>query len=125
MKPKKTILIVEDEPDIIKYIKEILTGKFDVETATTGSQALDKAKEFLPDIILLDIMLRKIDGFEVCRQIKNDPDLENTKIIIQSAKAMKQDKEDGLKAGADAYITKPFDHNTLLETIEDLLGSKN
>jgi len=125
MKPKKTILIVEDEPDIIKYIKEILTGKFDVETATTGSQALDKAKEFLPDIILLDIMLRKIDGFEVCRRIKNDPNLENTKIIIQSAKAMQQDKENGFEAGADAYITKPFDHNTLLETIEDLLGSKD
>ena len=122
---KNKILIVDDDPLNIEIIEEIIGDEFRCKTASSGTQALEIAPVFLPDLILLDIMMPDLDGYEVCRRIRENKQLSLTKIILVSAKQMLRDRLDGYRAGADDYISKPFDHEELLAKINVFLRLKS
>lgn len=119
--PKK-ILIVEDEESLLKLESILLTTKgYHVRGATTGTAALEVVAEDPPDLVLLDVMLPGIDGFEVCQKIKNAPETCHIPVIFLTAKKTREDEERGHDVGAEAYITKPFKSAMVMGTIEKLL----
>jgi len=121
---KKRVLVVDDDAAIVEMLQDILTrdGRFEVKSAATGFDAGVMTKEFRPDILLLDFMLPDINGNVVCQRIRNDPDLEHTKIIIVSG-AVSPAEVEGLKAaGADDFIQKPFDIDKLVNRMVELLS---
>ncbi|HVF11712.1 MAG TPA: response regulator, partial [Actinomycetota bacterium] len=104
------ILIADDDPDIVKFIEVNLELEgFELMIANDGEMALQTAIEELPDLMLLDVMMPKMDGFEVCRRLRSDPRTSNLSIIMLTAKSLSADKVVGLTTGADDYIIKPFD----------------
>ncbi len=119
---KQKVLVVDDEPDAVELIKTVLgeAGYF-VATAEDGSEALRKARELNPDVILLDIMLPEIDGLEVCKILRHDPDTGNVPIIMLTARANEFDRILGLELGADDYVTKPFSPRELVLRVKALL----
>ena len=117
MQTRNKVLAVDDNLTNIAVMQEILSDDYDVRTAATGNEALQTAVEFQPDIMLLDIMLPDIDGYEVCRQIRANPVLEDTIIIMVSAKGMIEERYKGHEVGADDYITKPFKEDELMESV--------
>lgn len=117
------ILIVDDHPMNVMIMEEILAEAYQLEIANTGEEALALAPDFGPDLILLDIMMPGIDGYETCRRLRAMPALHRTRVVMVSAKAMEEDRLQGYKAGADDYVTKPFDNQTLLTTVQDHLRS--
>ena len=120
---KKRILIVEDEESLLKLETILLTVKgFEVIGAVTGKMALDKigAEEF--DLVLLDIMLPDIDGFEVCRQIRKDPRTSAVPIIMLTGKKAQDDHDRGVLCGANAYLVKPFKSAMIINEIDRLLS---
>ncbi|OHB84740.1 MAG: hypothetical protein A2Z38_11070 [Planctomycetes bacterium RBG_19FT_COMBO_48_8] len=117
MEAKKKVLAVDDNKLNTEIIKEILDDDYNLKTVTTGEKALEVAVDFRPDIILLDIMLPGMDGYEVCQQIRANPDLRHTRIIMVSAKAMTSERIEGYEAGANVYIAKPFNGDELLTKI--------
>jgi DNA-binding response OmpR family regulator len=119
---KKKLLIVEDEKDLVEMVKFRLEASgYEATTAYDGQEGLDKAHKEKPDLIILDIMLPKLDGYKVCRLLKFDEKYKNIPIIMFTARAQESDKKTGEDVGADAYITKPFDSQVLLSKIEELL----
>ena len=116
------ILVIDDSLTEREYLKKILesTG-LQVLIATDGVEALEKLKTIQPDMIFLDIVMPRMNGYEVCRKIKADPKTTNVPVIICSAKAEEFDRYWGMKQGADAYITKPFRPKELLQTMKTLL----
>ena len=119
---KKRILIVEDEGSILKLETILLTVKgYEVSGALNGKEALEKLSLGVFDLVLLDIMLPDIDGFEVCRSIRNNPQTSMIPIIMLTAKKTPEDHHRGLSCGADGYITKPFKSASIIEEIEGLL----
>ncbi len=120
---QKKILIVEDEESLLKLESILLTTKgYLVQGATTGLAALEAVAAEAPDLILLDIMLPELDGFEVCHRIKNNPETRRIPIILLTAKKTPEDMARGTEVGADQYITKPFKSAKVMETIEKLLS---
>ncbi|PLX99307.1 MAG: two-component system response regulator [Desulfuromonas sp.] len=120
---KKKILIVEDEESLLKLESILLTSKgYDVRGVSNGQQALDAIAEEKPDLVLLDIMLPEIDGFEVCQRIKDDPETTDIPVIMLTAKKSREDMARGEKVGADWYITKPFKSVMVIETIQRFLA---
>lgn len=115
------VLIVDDEINITELISVNLEENFNVVCCHDGLDAVELAKKELPDIILLDIMIPGIDGFEVCRRIRNDESTRKIPIIMLTVKREENDKVRGLKLGADDYITKPFGINELLARIDAVL----
>ncbi len=113
MQPQSKVLVVDDHPTNIKIIREALDGAYQLATAASGEEALQIVPKFLPDIILLDIMMPGIDGYEVCRRVRSNPALCHCKILMVSAKAMLSERLQGYEAGADDYITKPFEEEEL------------
>jgi len=119
---KKKILIVDDEDDLRKMLKFRLEAtNYEVIEASDGEEGLNKARFERPDLIILDLMLPKIDGFKVCRMLKFDERHREIPIIMFTARAQMQDEKLGRETGADAYITKPFEPKVLLGKIEELL----
>ena len=119
----KKILIVDDEPNIVMSLEYTFKKKnFEVYIARDGSEALQIAKEKIPDLVLLDIMMPNVDGYETLKEIKNDKSLEHTKVVFLSAKNKATDIEKGLKLGADKYLTKPFSIKKLVAEINELLN---
>lgn len=117
-----TILLVDDEPSLVKMIGfRLQLEGFDVVTALDGVQALEAAKAHQPHLMILDLMLPKLDGFEVCRRLKQDPALRHIPVVILTAKAGTQDEQRGLECGANAYLRKPFNAQELLRTMWGLL----
>lgn len=114
MSGKQKVLIVDDEPKNLRIIAEILEEYLDYETAANGEEALTKVESFLPDLILLDIMMPGIDGYEVCKRIRESDHFKSVKIILVSGKAMIEERLKGYEVGADDYMTKPFEHEELL-----------
>jgi len=113
---KRRILIVEDDPSITRMVRDNLADEgFDVECVTRGDQALSHVRSFAPDLILLDVMLPGLDGFEICRAISHSA--VRVPMIIVSARSQSADKIQGLEIGADDYITKPFMFGELLARI--------
>jgi DNA-binding response OmpR family regulator len=117
-----TILIVEDSPTTMLHITTILQGKgYELIHAVDGDEAVQKAVANMPHLIVLDLILPKKNGFQVCRQLKTAPRTKNIKILMLSSKKMDSDRFWGLKQGADDYMTKPFEVNDLLNKIDKLL----
>ena len=122
MAEKVRILLVDDEPGIVKMVgKRLEVAGFDVLVATDGQEALTKARTKQPDLIILDLMLPKLNGFEVCRMLKFDKGMKHIPIILFTALTRDTDEQMGLECGADAYIRKPFRAQELLEKIRALL----
>lgn len=120
---KKRILIVDDEVEIVDLLKSsLLENNFDVLEASNGLEGLEKARREKPDLMVLDLMLPKIDGYKVCGLLKRDPRFSRTPIILFSARAQEEDQKLGEEVGADAYITKPFQSEVLLNKIRELLS---
>lgn len=116
------VLIAEDEPNIVTSL-EFLMRKCDYEVcvARDGEEALRLAEEFRPNVVLLDVMMPRRNGFEVCRRIRENPDLARIRILMLSARGRDVEIDKGLALGADAYITKPFSTKELLAKVRELL----
>ena len=120
---KKKILVVEEEESLLKLQSILLTIRgYTVEGTMDGQAALEAVKTMNPDLILLDIMLPKIDGFEVCRQIKANEATRHIPVVMLTAKKSMEDRIMGKEAGADMYITKPYKTSIVIETIQRLLS---
>lgn len=120
--PNEKILIIDDESNIVELIKYNLEmNGYKVLYAYDGNEGLNIAREQKPDLILLDIMLPKMDGFDVCKEIKKDKDIEHIPVIMLTAKGEEFDKILGLELGADDYITKPFSVRELLARIKAVM----
>ncbi|ATD57425.1 response regulator [Clostridium chauvoei] len=116
------VLVVDDEAHIVELISyNLINSGYDVITASNGNDAVKMARENKPSLVLLDLMLPGIDGFDVCKVIKGDKELKNTSIIMLTAKGEELDKILGLELGADDYITKPFSIRELLARIKAVL----
>lgn len=114
------VLIVDDEEDFLELVRERLEfGGYLVDTATDGKKALIMIAQQKPDIILLDLMMPHMNGYEVCERLKNDEMYMDIPIIILTAKAQEEDKRRGLRAGADDYLVKPFEPKELISKIEE------
>jgi len=119
----KRILIVDDEPFIVDMLGVRLEAEgYEVLKAYDGESALKTAKESLPDLILLDIMMPPPDGLEVCRTLKGDPDYRHIKIIMLTARTSKIDEMEPTETCADGYMCKPYDGKELMDTIRRLIG---
>ncbi|MEO8476384.1 MAG: response regulator [Actinomycetota bacterium] len=116
------ILVVDDDPDIARFVEvNLRSAGYDVAVAGDGEEALEKAGDLRPDLVLLDVMMPRIDGFEVAQRLRKNPQTANTSIIMLTAKALSADKVTGLQAGADDYIIKPFDPIELLARVKGTL----
>ena len=114
-----SVLIVEDEPNIVLSLEFLMENAgYEVRVARDGRSALEEVKSNPPNIILLDVMLPDQDGFSVCELIRTNPDLQNVRILMLTAKGRDTDREKGLALGADAYITKPFSTRDLVEKVK-------
>lgn len=119
---RKRILVVDDEIYIVHILEFSLTMEgYTVLTASNGEEALKMIEQERPDLVVLDIMMPKLDGYEVCRHLRADERFGNLPVILLSAKGRPVDREAGLQAGADDYIAKPFSPRKLLEKIRELL----
>ena len=122
---KKRILLVEDEKDLVMAVTfRLEDAGYEVITDSDGEEGLGKAKSEKPDLIILDLMLPKMNGYRVCSLLKNDKSSSAIPIIMFTARARFVDKKMSEDAGADAYITKPFKSQELLSKIEELLGAQ-
>ncbi|MEZ4912355.1 MAG: response regulator [Saprospiraceae bacterium] len=123
MSESKKILIVDDEPNIVLAIETILDdSRFELFTASDGETGLQLATTIHPDLIILDVMMPGMDGYEVGKKIRNIESLDDIYILFLTAKGTKTDKEDGYASGAELYMVKPFDNDELLEKVLYLLG---
>jgi DNA-binding response OmpR family regulator len=123
---KKRILVVDDEMDLIKAVEiRLAHAGYEVIMAHDGQEGLEKAKKEMPDLIVLDVMLPKMEGHKVCGLLKADTRYNRIPIILFSAKSQESDIALGREAGADAYIVKPFDSKKLLATIDGLIHKEN
>ena len=119
----KKILIADDRYEVVELVKATLEGEdYQVIDASDGREALEKTREDKPDLILLDIIMSKMDGFEVLKNLKSDPKTKDIPIIMLTAKGQKVDKEKGKRLGALDYIIKPFSPSDLLHKIKEALG---
>lgn len=122
MKSKK-VLVVDDEPYILRSLRMILEMEgYQVETATDGLEALKKVSENKPHLILLDIMMPHMDGYEVAKRIKEDPMTSDISILVLTAKGLEKDKMRSISLGVDEHLTKPFSPTKLLEKVKEILG---
>lgn len=121
---KPLILLVDDEPSIRETVSFILEMEgYQVVTAENGDEALEQIRRLQPPVVLLDAMMPRRDGFDVCRTVKSDPTLAATKIVMLTALGQKTDQERAMEAGADFYVTKPFDEEDLLALLARLTGA--
>ncbi|MFH1414374.1 MAG: response regulator [Candidatus Omnitrophota bacterium] len=119
---KKTILVVDDELDLVKAVEvRLKAAGYAVLVAYDGQDGLEKARRIKPDLIILDLMLPKLDGYRVCRMLKYDVKYQQIPIIMFTARAQEEDKKMGEDVGADAFITKPFEPQELLSKISEFL----
>ncbi len=121
--PRPRILIVDDEADLLAVLRFGLEAEgFEVIHASDGEEALKRAREGHPDLMVLDLMLPKLDGYKVCRALKFDERYRTLPIIILSARSSEQDKQLALSMGADAFVTKPYEMRDLVTRIRARLG---
>lgn len=122
----KKILVCDDEPYILMALTDAVEMEgYECVTAINGKEALEKARETLPDLIMLDIMMPFMDGFEVCRELKADASTRDIPVIMLTAKSQQVDIQKGKDAGADDYITKPFRPSTLRKKFNEVLDSRH
>ena len=119
---KRKVLVIDDEPDLVKAVEiRLEEAGYDVIFAYDGIEGLDKARREKPDLIILDLMLPKMDGYKICALLKKDAKYTKIPVIMFTARAQESDKQMGEEVGADLYITKPFQHEIILAKIKELL----
>jgi YesN/AraC family two-component response regulator len=118
------LLLVEDHADVAYYLGRLLSGKYTIVTAKNGEEGLAKAQSLIPDLILSDVMMPKMDGYEMTAQLKSDFRTAHIPIILLTAKSRHEDKIEGLKGGADAYLVKPIAEDELLVRIQKLIETR-
>jgi len=112
------VLVIDDEPEITDIVETFLTESgYNVEVENSARNALEKARQFIPDVILLDIMMPDVDGYNVCQEIKNDPKLASVPVIFLTGKDRNDDMGRSFKVGGDMFIKKPFSCERLLEIV--------
>lgn len=117
------VLIVDDEPNIVMSLDFLMRkAKYQVFIARNGTEALELANKEQPDLMLLDIMMPDIDGYEVCKRVKENTSTENCKVIFISAKSKESDIQKGMEMGANLYVTKPFSTRDLMKQVKELMG---
>jgi CheY-like chemotaxis protein len=120
---QQRILVVDDDPVILRLLQvNFRLEGYDVQTASRGDEALRLARERPPDIIVLDVMMPGIDGYEVCRSLKEDPATADAPVIFLSARAQDADRDQGYALGVVAYVTKPFDPAQLVDVVRRALS---
>ncbi len=118
----KKILIADDEQNIVISLEFLMKREgFTVCIAADGQEAIDKVRSETPDLVLLDIMMPRKNGYEVCKEIRSDPQLQGTRILMLTAKGREMEVTKGLAMGADAYMTKPFSTRELVTRVKSLL----
>ena len=118
------VLVVDDEPEITEIVETFLTESgYDVAVENSSSNAVERARKFRPDVILLDIMMPGVDGYNICREIKADPEFSNTPIIFLTGKDRNDDMGRSFRSGGDMFIKKPFSCERLLEIVNIVLMS--
>ncbi|RMD60967.1 MAG: response regulator [Alphaproteobacteria bacterium] len=118
-----TVLVVEDEPNIVDSLSFLMKqAGFEVLVARDGDAAIRMMRSRIPDLVLLDVMLPRRDGYDVCREIRAHPEWRDVRIIMLSAKGRDLDRRKGLELGADAYVTKPFSTRDIVARVRALLG---
>ncbi len=119
----KKILIADDEPNIVVSLEFLMKQKgYVVKVANTGEDALAAIGEFGPDLILLDVMMPRMSGYDLCQRVRENPAWQTIKIIMLSAKGRDIEVTKGMAVGADAYVTKPFSTKDLIAKVQELLG---
>ncbi len=119
------VLVVDDDEVIRRLIEVNLSLEgFDVSTAVDGQDCLDKVVEINPDVITLDVMMPRLDGWETAVQLRQAPDTAHIKVLLITARAQEDDKTHGARVGADAYLTKPFDPNEMIRLVRELAGPR-
>ena len=120
-----TILVIDDEPYILRSLSYLLQREgYTVATATNGEEGLQRVRSLRPPLVFLDIMMPHMNGYEVCEQVKQDATLENTYVIMLSAKGQQIDRERGLLGGADEYMTKPFSPREVAQRVRSILAER-
>ena len=117
------VLVVDDEPNVLRSLAQYLTIEdFTVETASNGMEALEKVESFHPELILLDVMMPGMDGFEVCRRLKDGANTRHIPVVMVTALDGRQDRINGLEAGADDFLAKPLDDVMLFARVRSLMA---
>jgi DNA-binding response OmpR family regulator len=120
----KRVLVVDDEPNIVMSLRFLMEREgFEVEVAPTGEAALEALDRGPADLVLLDVMIPELDGFEVCQRIRGNPAWSATRIVMLTARGRDVERDKGLALGADAYVTKPFSTRELVARVKQMLGS--
>jgi DNA-binding response OmpR family regulator len=116
---ERKVLIVDDEPNIVTALEFLLRRRgYDVRVATNGEEALAQVESYIPDVVLLDVMMPVKSGYEVCQRMRERPEWRHIKVVMLSAKGREVEVNKGVSLGADFYITKPFSTQELIETID-------
>jgi DNA-binding response OmpR family regulator len=119
----KRVLIADDEPNIVTSLEFLMEeAGLEVQIARNGQEALELAASFAPDLVLLDVMMPVLNGYEVCQRLKTDPRTRHVRVLMLSAKGRDVEIAKGLELGADGYITKPFSTRELVAKVQELLG---
>jgi len=125
MLDRNRILAVDDNPTNLAIVEEIFQGRFDLRLVQSGNEALELAPTFQPDVVLLDVMMPRPDGYEVCSRMKNDPRLRHCQVIMVSARTDIEERVRGYRAGADDYVTRPFEEQELCAKVDAHLRTKS
>lgn len=119
-----SVLVVDDEPNIVLSLEFLLKQVgYEVRVARDGEQALESIRQAKPGLVLLDVMMPKRDGYDVCQTIRSNPDWTDVRIIMLTAKGRDIEREKGLALGADEYVTKPFSTRDVVEKVRQFLGA--
>ena len=119
----KRILIADDEPNIVVSLEFLMKQRgYDIRVVSNGAEALEAIGEFRPDLILLDVMMPRVSGYDVCQKVRENPEWQGIKIIMLSAKGRDVEVTKGIAIGADAYVTKPFSTRDLIAKVGEMLG---
>ena len=120
----KKILIADDEPNIVASLEFLMRQKgYEVRVVNNGIDAFQAVSEFLPDLLLLDVMMPRMSGYDVCQRVRANADWQHVKIVMLSAKGREAEVSKGLAVGADAYVTKPFSTRDLVAKVAEMLGT--
>lgn len=123
MSKKSKILVIDDDPDAVETMTAILeTRDYEVVTALSGLEGITKAREEKPDLIIMDVMMPKLDGFTICKMIKDNEEIKNIPVILLTGKGLVGDVEKGFAAGASDYMIKPIDWERLFVKIEKFIS---
>ena len=120
------VLIVDDEPNIVLALELLMKKEgYEILSVDDGQKAFDAVREFRPDLIILDIMMPRMDGYEVCQRIRADESLKDIQVVMLTAKGREAEKEKGLALGADLYVTKPFSTREVMMKVKELLAGRS